>query len=231
MSSRQVRPRYNDRLQAGYELAQELKRFLEGEQPIILAIPKGGLPVASTIATELNCQLDLVIPGRIQAPDHPEVTLGAVTSDRTLVVNKAAASDMGISDEDLDQLSIPVWAEIQRTSQIYRRGRPYPDLRGSTAVIVDDRLITGYTMLAAVISVRKLEPEKIVVAVPVSYVEGIERVRIYADEVFSMEIATTPIERASSYFAHLAPVSDQEVIWTLDHHWSERPPSGYSETF
>ena len=192
-----TKPRYNDRLQAGYELAMELKRFLVGQQPIILAIPRGGMPVASTIATELECQLDLVIPGRIGAPDRPEVTLGAITSDRTLVVNKAAVEELGITDDELEQLTIPVWAEVQRTSQIYRRGRPYPDLRGSTVVIVDDRLLSGYTMLAAVISARKLEPERIVVAVPVSYIEGMERVRAYADEVLSLEIATTPDARAS----------------------------------
>src|SRR5437763_4312489 len=139
-------------MHAGYELAQELRGFLEGHEPIVLAIPRGGVPVATAIAHDLRAPMDLIVPRRIEAPGHDAMTLGAITPDRTLVVNTGLAGELGISDEEIEQMSIPVWAEVQRTQQLYRGGRAYPDLRGHTAVIVDDRLTTGYTMIAAVIS-------------------------------------------------------------------------------
>jgi putative phosphoribosyl transferase len=225
------RPRYSDRMHAGYELAVELRRFLDGRDPIILAIPRGGVPVATAIAHDLRAPLDLIVPRRIPAPDHPDMTLGAITPDRTLVVNKALAAELHISDEELEQLSIPVWAEVQRTQQLYRGGRAYPDLRGHAAVIVDDRLTTGYTMIAAVISARKMEPAGVVVAVPVSSLEGLERVRGYVDDLLSLEITNDVAFPMSQYYASAESLSDREVTWDLERFWSERPPDGYSETF
>ena len=225
------RARYSDRLHAGSELAVELRSSISDQDPIVLAIPRGGVPVAASIANDFRCELDLVIPRRIEAPNRPDVTLGAVTADRTLVLNRGLVSELGLSDEQVEELSIPVWAEVERTQQAYRRGRPYPDLRGRVAVIVDDRLLSGYTMIAAVMSVRKLEPSRIVVAVPVAYLEGIERVRGYVDELVSLEISTTAAHIGARFYANLTPVTDKEVIWTLDRFWAERPPTGYSETF
>jgi len=218
-------------MHAGYELAVELRRFLNGRDPIILAVPRGGVPVATAIAHDLGAPLDLIVPRRIAAPDHADMTLGAVTPDRTLVVNKAVVEELHISDEELEQLSIPVWAEVQRTQQLYRGGRAYPDLRGRTAVIVDDRLTTGYTMIAAIISARKMEPAGVVVAVPVSSLEGLERVRGYVDDLLSLEIANDIAFPMSQYYLSAEPLSDREVSWDLERFWSERPPDGYSETF
>ena len=227
----QARPRYNDRRHAGFELAADLRPFLEGQGPIVLAIPRGGVPVASSIAEDLKAELDLIIPRRIAGPGQPDVTLGAITPDRTLVINREVKENLRLTDEEVEELSIPVWAEVQRTQQVYRVGRRYPDLRGRTVVIVDDRLITGYTMIAAAMSVRKLEPARVVLAVPVAHIEGIERARGYVDELVSLEIATGAGLTLSRDYADSSPLTDQEVIWTLDRHWSERPPSGYTETF
>ena len=231
VQTEKVRPRYSDRVQAGYELASELRRYLHGQDPILLAIPRGGVPVAAALATDLDAQLDLIITRKIIAKGEPDTALGAITPDRTLVVNRALASQLDLTDEELDELSIPVWAEVQRIQQLYRKGKPYPDLRGRTVVLVDDRLTTGYTMMAAVVSARKLEPERVIVAVPVSSLEGIERVRGYADEVLSLELSPDAQVPASRYYATWAPVTDQEVIWTVDRFWSEHPVHGYSETF
>jgi predicted phosphoribosyltransferase len=225
-----ARPRFNDRVHAGYELAAELGHSLAGHDPVVLAIPRGGVPVAASIATHHRAPLDLIVPRRIAHPNQPEMTVGAITPDRTLVINKALISESGITDEEIEELSIPVWAEVQRTQQLYRGGRPLPDLRGRTAVIVDDRLITGYTMMAAVISARKLEPARVLVAVPVGHLEGIERMRSYVDELLSLEIITRPT-LMSRFYADYTPLTDREVIWTLERFWSERPPNGFTETF
>lgn len=226
-----VRPRYNDRLHAGYELAGDLHGFVSGQDPIILAIPRGGVPVAAAIANDFGALLDLVIPRKIEPPSKPGLALGAITPDRTMVINKALVAKMRLSDAKVEQLSIPVWAEVQRIQQLYRGSRPYPDLQGRTVVIVDDRLTTGYTMMAAIVAVRKMQPARVVVAVPVASLDAMERVRGYADDVLSLEIASEPDFPVTRYYSHSDPLTDQEVIWTLEHFWSQRPPNGYSETF
>jgi putative phosphoribosyl transferase len=218
-------------MHAGHELAADLQRFLGGQETVILAIPKGGVPVGAAIASVLDGTLDLVVPRKLVVPGHDELTLGAITPDRTLVIDSEAASELGLTDEQIDELAIAPWSEAQRAQQLYRQSRPYPDLRGKTVILVDDRLLTGYSMMAAVASVRKLEPDRIVVAVPVSHVDGLERVRSYVDEVLSLEITTESAYMASRYYAEWMSLSDQEVIWSLEHVWEEKPPQGYSETF
>lgn len=226
-----MRPRYNDRMHAGYELAVDLRRFLRGRSPIVLAIPRGGVPVAVAIAHDLKAPLDLITPRRIEAPDNPDMTLGAITPDRTLVVNKTLVGQLSITDQQIEELSIPVWAEVQRTQQLYRRGRPFPDLRGHTVVIVDDRLTTGYTMIAAVVSARKMEPASVVVAVPVASLEGLERVRGYVDDLLSLEITNDMMFPMWRYYANSSPLSDEEVTGELERFWSEYPSNDYTETF
>jgi predicted phosphoribosyltransferase len=216
---------------AGHELALDLRRFLGGQTPFVLALPPDGVPVASSIARELDAPLDLAVSRRMIPPDRPDETLGAVTPDRTLVVNKPLIAQLGLSDEDVEQLSIPEWAEAEKSMQRYRRGRPSPTLQGHTAIIVGDGLTTGYTMLGAVISVRKMEPERVIVAVPVASLEAIERLREYADDVLALKISSAENFSVEKYYRHYAHPTDQEVIWTLDDLWSDNPPSGFTETF
>jgi putative phosphoribosyl transferase len=225
------RARFNDRTHAGYELALDLRRFVQGQDPIVLAIPPDGIHVAASVALELDTPLDVVISRRIVAPGHEEETLGAITPDRTLVLNKPLVSKLGLSDEEVEQLTIPEWAEAQRAMQRYRRGRPASDLQGRCAVIVDDGLTTGYTMIAAVVAARNLEPARVVVAVPVASIEAIERVRGYVDDLLSLEISVQYPYSVEGHYARYEPLGDRDVIWTLDHFWSERPPQGFSETF
>lgn len=231
MSNNRPRPRFTDRSHAGYELAADLKHLLHGVTPVILAIPPDGLHVAVSLANELNAPLDLAISRRIVPPNESGETLGAITPDRTLVLNTPLVSELGLSEQDVDNLTIPVWAEAQRAMQSYRRGRPYTDLQGRTVVIVDDGLTTGYTVLAAVVSTRRLEPERIIVTVPVASIEAIERVRSYVDDLISLEISASHPFSVANFYNHYSALGDRDVIWTLDHFWSDRPPKGYSETF
>jgi putative phosphoribosyl transferase len=225
------RVRFRDRTQAGQELAADLRRFLGDQDSVVLAIPPDGVPAAATVASEIDAPLDLIISCRIVAPERPDDTLGAVTPDRSLVINRPLVSSLGLSDAQVEQLSIPVWAEAQRTMQLYRRGRPYPALQGRTAVIVDDGLTTGYTMMAAVVSARKLEPARVVVAVPVASIEGIEHVRTHVDDLISLEISYDASFTVAGYYTTYRPLTDQDVIFTLDQFWADRPPHGYAETF
>jgi putative phosphoribosyl transferase len=226
---------FNDRTDAGRQLALDLPRFLHGQDHLILAVPMGGVPVAAAAANELNMPLDLVVPRRIPAPGGSgrsgEDSVGAVTPDRTLVINTELVKQLGLTDEQVEQLSIPVWADAQRRMQLYRRGRAYPNLRGKTAVIIDDGLTTGYTMMAAAIAVRKLEPQRIIVAVPVASIEAIERLGSYVDELHAVRISYEDPFAVAGYYKYYGPLSDQDVIWTVDYFWDQHPLEGYSETF
>lgn len=223
--------RFYDRTRAGSELAAELRRFLQGQQPVVLVIPPDGVPVAARVASELGAPLDVIVSRRIGVPQREGDTLGAVTPDRTLVINKATTLALELSDEEIEQLSISVWTEAQGALHRYRGERPYLNLHGRTAVIIDDGMTTGYTAMAAVVSARKLEPERVVLAVPVASVEAIERLGSYADEVLSLEICTDDPFCVADHYANYAEYSEQEVIWTLEQFWSERPPQGRGETF
>ena len=189
------------------------------------------MPVAASIAIELNAPFDIIVSRRMLSHDNPADTLGAITPDRTLVVNRTLISQLGLDDAQVDQLSIPEWAEAQRAMQRYRRGRPYPHLGGYTAVIVDDGLTTGYTAMGAIISARKMEPDAIVLAVPVSSLAAIERLRDYVDSLLALEINAEEDFSVAQYYAHYPPMTEQEVIWTLDHLWRDRAAQGYTETF
>ena len=235
MNQPAIQAPFNDRTDAGRQLALDLPRFLQGQDTIVLALPMGGVPVAATVASELNLPLDLVASRRIPAPGASglsgEDSVGAVTPDRTLVINTELVRRLNFTDEQVEQLSIPAWADAQRKLQLYRRGRPYPDLRGKTVVIIDDGLTTGYTMMAAVISTRKLEPQRIVVAVPVASIEAIERLGSYVEELHAVRISHEDPFAVSSYYKYYAPLDDQDVIWTVDHFSNRHPLQGYSETF
>jgi putative phosphoribosyl transferase len=223
--------RFYDRVFAGHELALDLKRFVEGQRPFVLAVPPDGVPVASSIARELNAPFDLAVSRRIVAPGHPDETLGAITPDRTLVVNKPLVSRLKLDDPTVEQISIPEWADAQRLMQRYRRGRPYPTLQGQTAIVVDDGLTTGYTIMGAIISARKMEPDRVVVAVPVASLNGFERVRAYVDDLLALEISTADDFAVQSYYTHYPTIGEQEVIWTLDHFWQDPSAEGFTETF
>ncbi|HET9496262.1 MAG TPA: phosphoribosyltransferase family protein, partial [Chloroflexia bacterium] len=131
----------------------------------------------------------------------------------------------------VQQISIPEWADAQRAMQRYRRGRPYPSLHGHTAIVVDDGLTTGYTIMGAIISARKMEPDRVVVAVPVASLNGLERVRDYVDDLLALEISTADDFLVANYYTHYPAIGDQEVIWTLDHFWEGPGKAGFTETF
>ena len=223
--------RFYDRLQAGNELAADLRRFLQGQNPVVLAIPPGGVQVAACVAAELDTPLDVMVSRRIIVPHSGGETLGAITPDRTFVINKALVTRLGIPDEDLEQLSISAWAEAQEALHRYRSGRPYGSLHGRTAVIIDDGVTSGYTIMGAVIAARKLQPDRVVVAVPVATIEAIERLGAYADEVLSLEISTRDPFSVADHYSYYPEVNDEEIRWMLEHFWSERPPHGHGEMF
>ncbi|MCK4490985.1 MAG: hypothetical protein KAU03_00070, partial [Candidatus Altiarchaeales archaeon] len=149
---------FKDRLHAGRELAKKLREY-RGRDVIVLAIPRGGVPVAYSIALELDAVLDVIVPRKIPIPWNPEAGFGAVTVDGEIVLNKDLVDRIGLEDDEIKELAGPVIEEIKRRIRIYRGDKKFLDLGGETVIIVDDGLASGYTMLSAIKSVRRRNPE------------------------------------------------------------------------
>ncbi len=160
--------RYRDRRHAGQVLAQALSHYAHRDDVIVLALPRGGVPVAFEIARALRAPLDLFIVRKLGVPGQPELAMGAIADGGVRVLNRDVVEGLAISAETIQQVTERERAELRRRQQRYRGHRPPPDLRNRAVILVDDGLATGATMRAAVEAIRGQDPSRVVVAVPVA---------------------------------------------------------------
>jgi putative phosphoribosyl transferase len=173
---------FANRLDAGKQLAQALTRF-KGEDVIVLSIPRGGVIVGFEVARALGARLDIIVPRKIGAPDNPELAIGAVTEDGTAILNDSLVSELGVSERFIREESVKQREEIVRRLKSYRGDAPYPGLKNRVVIVVDDGIATGYTMKAALASVRKKGAKSVVVAIPVGPPSTIRELGRIADHV------------------------------------------------
>lgn len=207
-----------DRAAAGQALAQALLHFREQSQVMLLALPRGGVPVAFEIAKMLHLPLDLLLVRKLGAPQYPELAMGAIASGGARVLNQAVIHSYGISDSEIAKVEAKERQELQRRETTYRGQRPYPDLQGQTLILVDDGLATGASMQAAIEAVKQQHPKQIVVAVPVAPPETVRRLQALADEVIC-PLQPTNFYAIGQWYADFAQVSDAEVITLLQQVW------------
>jgi predicted phosphoribosyltransferase len=186
-----------DRRQAGEKLAQEL-RSLALQDPVVLALPRGGVPVGSAVARILACPFDVIPLMKIPIPWSPEASYGVVAMDGTKVLNRPLVNRLELSERELEMAAAMVLQEAKRREQLYRRGRPFPDLSNRTVIFVDDGLASGYSMLAAVHFAQKRRPGSIIVAAPIA-----------SDMAFRMLAAEKGIDRIVTF------VRDVEQVFSL----------------
>src|SRR5438270_8929765 len=158
---------FRDRFEAGRALAQQLQRYRNDPAALVLALPRGGVPVGFEVARELNAPLDVFLVRKLGVPGHPELAMGAIASGGVRVVNQDVVSGLRIPDEAIEAVASRELAELARREQLYRGDRPAPDVSGLTVILVDDGLATGSTMRAAVEALRQRGAARIVAAVPV----------------------------------------------------------------
>lgn len=216
---------FKDRIEAGQRLAKALA-FYKDKQPVVLALPRGGVPVAAEIADALAAPLDLVLVRKIGVPDQPELAMGAVVDGPAPMVvrNEHVIGLAGVSEYEFDKVRDRETAEIERRRKLYVGERPHPDVAGRTAIVVDDGIATGATTRAALRATRARKPARLVLAVPVAPTDTLTELRSEADEIICLE-DYVDFGAIGLFYADFRQVSDTEVIDLLARHpvKSEKP--------
>ena len=202
--------RFRDREEAGLRLAERLARYRD-RQPIVLALPRGGVPVAAPIAAALAVPLEVFIARKVGAPDQPELGIGAVAEGGVRWQSEDALSMLGISDDEFARLAEREEEELRLRVERYRGARPFPRITGRTAILVDDGLATGGTARAALEALRLAGPARLVLAVPVGPPATLHWLESEADEVVCL-LAPRQFAAVGYWYRDFHPVSDNEVL-------------------
>jgi putative phosphoribosyl transferase len=215
-SSSSVRP-FADRREAGKELASMLRKYAGRDDLVVLALPRGGVPVAFEIAEALGAPLDIFVVRKLGMPGHPEYAMGAIASGGIRVISDDVIRWYGISPAAIEAVAREELAELERREREYRRGRPLTSLHGKTVILVDDGLATGSTMRAAVQAVRALQPARVVVAVPVGAPQTCEEFNDITDETVCAR-TPEPFSAVGLWYRDFSQTSDEEVRALLEEH-------------
>lgn len=204
---------FRDRADAGRRLAERLTH-LRTEEPIVLALPRGGVTVGYEVARALGAPLDVIVARKLGAPFQPELGIGAIAPGGVRVLNEEAVRWLGISEAEIARIAERESREMERRIRLYRGDQPMPDLRGRTVILVDDGIATGVTTRAAIESVRQSRPQKLVLAVPVCAAETSDILQQEVDEFICLSTPTEFIA-VGVWYENFTQVSDEEVIQLL----------------
>ncbi len=203
-----------DRHAAGCALAESLQRYTGRDDVIVLALPRGGVPVAAEIARALDASLDVMLVRKLGVPGHPELAMGAIASGGVQVMNEGVVRQAMVSPEAIEAVVEQESRELEHRERIYRGDRPWPDLKGRCVILVDDGLATGATMRAAIDAVKVQEPGCVVVAVPVAPPETVRDLESLVDEVIC-PLQPESFMAIGQWYRDFHQVSDAEVLALL----------------
>jgi putative phosphoribosyl transferase len=201
---------FRDRREAGAFLAEKLRAYARDPNVVVLGLPRGGVPVAYEIAQALGAPLDTFEVRKLGVPGHEELAMGAIGSGGAYHLNTEALSYLNIPYDAVQRVVAREQRELERREKLYRDHRPRPELAGKTVILVDDGVATGSSMLAAIEALRKHDPARIVVAVPVAPREFCEEIRREVDDVVCGE-TPDPFYAVGLYYEDFGQVSDDEV--------------------
>jgi predicted phosphoribosyltransferase len=202
--------RFRDRVHAGRVLARALEDYKGKPNLLVLALPRGGVPVAFEVARELGAPLDVFVVRKLGMPGHEEYAIGAIASGGVRILNEEAIRGFGVTDAEIDAVTAEEQMELERRERRYRDGRPAPDVRGKTVILVDDGLATGSTMRAAVEALREEGPARLVVAVPTAAPETCEDIASLVDEMVCA-MTPEPYYAVGLWYDDFGQTTDEEV--------------------
>ena len=214
---------FRDRSDAGKRLARALQAYAD-DDPIVLALPRGGVPVAAEVARALAAPLDLLLVRKIGVPQQPELAMGAVVdgAEPITVRNEDVIRMADISEADFAEVRDRELKEIDRRRQLYLAGRPFPELAGRTVIVVDDGIATGATMRAALQALRRRKPRRLVLAVPVAATSTLKSLRKMADDTVCLD-SEDGFGAIGYYYADFRQIADREVIQTMAEFTAPKP--------
>ncbi len=201
---------FKNRQDAGQKLAEKLTEYAGRDDVLILALPRGGVPVAFEVAQKLNAPLDVFLVRKLGVPGHEELAMGAIASGGVRVLNERTINYLNIPEEIIDRVVAKEQRELERREIEYRDALPPPVVRGKTVILVDDGLATGSTMRAAVIALKQMKPDKIVVAVPVASDESCREFRQAVDATICV-ITPEPFYGVGLWYEDFSQTTDEEV--------------------
>jgi putative phosphoribosyl transferase len=201
---------FKNRADGGRKLAARLTRYANRGDVLVLALPRGGVPVAYEVSKELKAPLDVFLVRKLGVPGYEELAMGAIASGGVRVINEELVNYLGIPEEVIDSIAAVEQRELERRAVAYRDDRPAPNVKDCVVILIDDGLATGSTMRAAAASLRLKKPRRIVVAVPVSSPETCEEFRSEVDEIVC---AVTPqhFQGVGLWYEDFSQTSDEEV--------------------
>jgi predicted phosphoribosyltransferase len=210
--------RFRDRFEAGRRLATALEHYAGRPNLLVLALPRGGVPVGYEVASALPAPLDVMLVRKLGVPGHEELAMGAIASGGVRVISNDVVAALGIPDRAIATIAAHEEHELERRNQLYRGDRQPPDVRGKTVILVDDGLATGSTMRAAVAALKAQGPERLVVAVPVAAPETCEALSREVDEVVCAR-APERFFAVGNWYVDFSQTSDAEVRGLLRRAW------------
>jgi putative phosphoribosyl transferase len=213
---------YKNRSQAGRELAKALQPCANRPDVLILALPRGGVPVAYEVAKALNIPLDLMLVRKLGLPGHEELAIGAIATGGIRVLNTEVIEGMAISEAQIERIAAAELQELRRRERAYRGERPNAEVQGHGVILIDDGLATGATMQAAIAAIRQQRPAEILVAVPVAPKDTVALLRDQADAVIC-PATPEPFLGVGRWYEDFTQITDAEVRELLGRLWQEQP--------
>ncbi|PWT94448.1 MAG: phosphoribosyl transferase [Blastocatellia bacterium] len=207
---------YRDRIEAGNYLATRLLKYANRDNVIVLALPRGGVPVAYEVARQLKAPLDIFVVRKLGVPGHEELAMGAIATGDVRILNEEVVETLGIPEYIIDAITTQELKELRRREVEYRGNRPEPDVKDKMVILIDDGLATGSTMRAAVAALRQQQPARIVVAVPVSAIETCDEYRMGSDEIVC-GATPDPFYGVGLWYHDFTQTTDEEVRALLEH--------------
>jgi len=206
---------FQDRFQAGKILAEKLRKYAGKENIVLLAVPAGGVPVGYTVAKELGVTMDVIVVRKIQIPWNTEAGFGAITWDDEMILNENLIGHLDLTEEMIEKSILKTRKIILERLWKFRGDKPFPVLRGKIVMLIDDGLASGFTMLAAARSVRKKEPEMIVLAVPTASAAAVHLLSAEVDEIVCLNIRSGPVFAVADAYQNWYDLTDEDVIEIL----------------